>query len=82
MGEPKDGDAAKWKLANEMVTATINFAIATAGSKIRGRGEERAMISNRNQNDKATKGPNAARPSVVVGTIKEDGSMRIVYRFG
>ena len=28
-GEPKDGDAAKWKPANEMVTATINFAIAT-----------------------------------------------------
>lgn len=29
MGEPRDGDAAKWKPANEMVTATTNFAIAT-----------------------------------------------------
>lgn len=28
-GEPKDGNAAKWKPANKMVTATINSAIAT-----------------------------------------------------
>ena len=28
-GEPRDRDAAKWKPANEMVTATINFAIGT-----------------------------------------------------
>ena len=40
-GEPKDGDAAKWKPANEMVTATINFAIATGRREDRrkGRGE-------------------------------------------
>ena len=40
-GEPKDGDAAKWKPANEMVTATINFAIATGRleDKRKGRGE-------------------------------------------
>ena len=28
-GEIKDGEVAKWKPANDMVTATINFAIAT-----------------------------------------------------
>ena len=28
-GEQKDGDVVKWKPANEMVTATINFAMAT-----------------------------------------------------
>ena len=40
-GEPKDGNAAKWKPANEMVTATINFAIATGRleDKRKGRGE-------------------------------------------
>ena len=39
--QPKDGDAAKWKPANEMVTATINFAIATdrLEDKRKGRGE-------------------------------------------
>ena len=56
-GEPKDGDAAKWKPSNEMVTATrvLILQLLPAGSKIRGRGAEKAMMSNRNQNDKATK---------------------------
>ena len=40
-GEPEHGDAAKWKPANEMVTANINFAIATGRLEDRrkGRGE-------------------------------------------
>lgn len=40
-GEPKDGDAAKWEPASEMVMTTINFAIATARleDKRKGRGE-------------------------------------------
>ena len=41
VGGAKNGDAAKWEPANEMVTATINFAIATGRLKDKreGRGE-------------------------------------------
>lgn len=56
-GEPKDGDDAMWKLASEMVMATnLILQLLPVGSKIRGRGEQKAMMSNRSQNEKAAKG--------------------------
>ncbi len=38
-GEQKDGTLAKWRPTNEMLTATINFAIATV--RLEDRREER-----------------------------------------
>lgn len=43
----KDGDAAKWKPASEMVIATINFAIATG--RLEDRRKERGGSENNNE---------------------------------
>lgn len=39
-GEIKDGEVVKWKPANDMVTATINFAIATGRLEDKRKGRE------------------------------------------
>ena len=46
-GEQKDGELAKWKPSNEMVTATINLAIATG--RLEDRREERVESEDSNE---------------------------------
>lgn len=48
-GEQKDGELAKWKPINEMVTATINFVIATGWLEDRREEREESEDSNNEQ---------------------------------
>lgn len=46
-GERKDGDAPKWKAANEILTVAINFAIVTGRLEDRRKEREESEESNK-----------------------------------